>query len=180
MVEYVKCSSCKSKFHTNVLTHGPRDLKAALNMAMLKGMIRIMTADGRITREEFYCICKIYEERSGTKNSQAEVLVQMQHMENKDISSDFRRFAKVLDQQEKEQVIAAMVSVCLADGELDRSEAVLVQKVGEILGVELARTKVILKAEYNRRDRAKDAAMARLSTVAKKPQVPPAASRPSD
>ena len=162
-VNYIKCSRCQQKFTEDCLERSlenEQNLQTAMNLAMLKGMIRIMAADGKMEKDEFESICTIYQKRTGNESAVAvlHVLVQMQNMDKNGMKEDFRFLVPFLQEHDKEQVLEAMVAVSLADGELDRSEATLLQEVGSVLGVPLQRTKAILKEEYNRRDRNKEEA----------------------
>ena len=172
VVDYVKCSGCKSRLDPKVLENGPKDAQAALNTAMLRAMIRIMMADGAMEDNEVDMICKIYEERTGSKLTRMHVyqLCKIDQALGKgSIRTDLGRFAHVLNDEEKEQVVGAMVAVSLADGKLDIEEAKLVKDVGTVLGVEFSRVKSIIKAELNRREDMKHTRYAKLEKY--KPHV---------
>lgn len=150
-VDYVKCNTCRNKFAPAILKCGPKDIQTAVNTIILKVMVKAMIANGKIEKNEVKTICRIYEERSGTKITASDVYSQvviMEELHKDDIVADIAPFARVLIVDEKKNVVAAMVEVSMADGVFSHPEAVLVQNIASVLGLRSDWVQLMLQTEH--------------------------------
>lgn len=140
MVTYVKCKKCKSRFEMAVLetqaTGVIRCLQTLWQKAMLRVMIRVMMADGRVVEGEITMIRKIYSavpEKSITKSFIMAEVEKMQAETESDVTTDLEPIKELLGEAAKAKILQAMMLVSAADGEVDPEEKKLVEQVAELL-----------------------------------------------
>lgn len=98
---------------------------------VLKAMVAMATADGRLDSRETDLIRQVYEDRTGRKLAADEVARAVGANATGDALAQFAAASKTLDLETKEEMVRAAYLVLLADERIDGEER---KKLKEIAG----------------------------------------------
>lgn len=148
--EYVECDGCKGTFKETVLSHGQQEahwrFEAEFQKATRELLVLMLLADGRVDPAEVRRICDIYPRVTGAEITEDEVrgeAVRLSDVEA-DVPALMAPYQGLLNDEGREAVIKAALLVALADGEMDRSEARVLDQVAEALGMTSAHYEGVL------------------------------------
>lgn len=150
--EYVECESCKGTFEPRVLSFDPgeelRSVEAEFQKATRELLVLMLLADGRIESSEVRMICDIYPRVTGTEITEDAVQGEVFRLSDlePDVPTLMAPYRGVLNDEGREAVVKAALLVALADGEMDRSEARLLDQVAEALGMTSAHYEGVLSS----------------------------------
>lgn len=136
--EYVECRQCKGTFITRVLDGNSTTKNESLIIyenAIKHSMIKIMLADGIIDDNEKQQVFKIINKfcRTQITMSQLNEHIKVVQADRDDISIFLKKIGPQLNNDGKEALIKAAISVAAADGHIDKSEIELIEKMGSYI-----------------------------------------------
>lgn len=154
--EYIECEACRGTFRTAVLEQGDasgrdrgdvrRRFEAEFRPAVLRIMILMMMADGRIAESEKRMIIDLNERLTGRKLSFAAIDEHIAALVGAGRSAlDYAAtVAPLLNEPGKELVLKAAFSVAVADGRIHESERALLHRLGRALGMSAGHVRAVL------------------------------------
>lgn len=150
--DYVECGSCEATFEEDVLSFDPdeeqRRFEAEFQKATRELLVLMLLADGRVNDAEVDVICDIYPRVTGAPITAEEVRSEAARLTGLpgDVPSLMAPYRGVLNDAGREAVVKAALLVALADGELDRSEARVLDEVADALGMTSAHYEGVLSS----------------------------------
>lgn len=145
--EYVECSGCGTSYDPEVLSYDPmaaeRRFRAAWQDAVLRVMVRMTAADGRIDDSEVETVQAIYHRLSGEELSPGEIASSAAATlgGSSDVASDVQAVASHLNEHGREMVMRAAVFVALADGDMAEEEWKALAALAKAMGMSPAHAK---------------------------------------
>lgn len=149
--EYVECARCRGTYHKDVLTFDPSaadaEFEAEFHGAIRRVMIKMMMADGVIDDEEITTITAIYAKLADKQLTETAIRDEAVELEGDDQSlKDYVASVRGnLNDNGKELVIRAALSVAAADGEIADEERLLLLEIGEAMEMSKAHVMGVLQ-----------------------------------
>jgi len=137
--EYVECGECKSTFKEDVLKYDPKasdlEIRGLYFSAARDIMISIAMADGKIGNDEFEKIINSFEEITQIKLEKSELLDAIRNIKMREhsISQISKEIAPYLNDQGKETVLRAAITISKADNFIQDEEINLLHSLSEDL-----------------------------------------------
>lgn len=150
--DYVECGSCEATFEEDVLSFDPeaeqQRFEAEFQKATRELLVLMLLADERVDPSEVEMICEIYPRVTGEEITPEEVRKEADRLSGLpgDVPSLMAPYRGVLNDAGREAVVKAALAVALADGEMDRSEARVLDEVAEALGMTSAHYEGVLSS----------------------------------
>jgi tellurite resistance protein len=102
---------------------------------ILKAMVAVAAADGRLDAQEIGLIQQVYKDQSGRTLSADEVAKAVEANAKSEVLAEFAAAAKVLDKATKEEMIRAAYLVLLADDRIAGEERKKLKDIAAALQV---------------------------------------------
>lgn len=137
--EYVECGECKSTFKEDVLKYDPKasdlEIRGLYFSAARDIMISIAMADGKIGNDEFEKIINSFEEITQIKLEKSDLLDAIRNIKMREhsISQISKEIAPYLNDQGKETVLRAAITISKADNFIQDEEINLLHSLSEDL-----------------------------------------------
>jgi tellurite resistance protein len=137
--KYIECGQCKSTFKEGVLKHDPKasdlEIRGLYFSAARDIMISIAMADGKIGNDEFEKIVNSFREITQIKLEKAELLEAIRNIKVREhsISEISKEISPYLNNQGKETVLRAAITISKADGVIQDEEINLLHSLSEDL-----------------------------------------------
>ena len=137
--EYVECGECKSTFKENVLKYDPKardlEIRGLYLSAARDIMISIALADGKIGNTEFEQIINSFEKITQIKLEKTVLLDAIRNLKMREhsISQISEAIAPYLNDQGKEIVLRAAITISKADGAIQDEELNLLHSLSDSL-----------------------------------------------
>ena len=147
--EYVECGQCKGTFIPRVLTSGSsnnEEFMAVYEKAIRHSMVKIMLADGIIDENEKIIVRQIINKfgKNDLTEKQLDNYINTVRSDNEDVTTYLNRIANSLNEHGKEVIIKCAFSVAASDGNVDKSELELIQKMAEAMHMSSSHLKGII------------------------------------
>lgn len=148
--EYVECSGCKNTYKPEVLGYDPaaadRLFRAAWQDAVLRVMVRMVAADGRIADDEVESVRAIYFRLSGLELSPEEIAASAATTLGSagSVGTDIEEVAPRLNDRGREMVMRAAIYVSLADGDVAEEEWKALADLARAMGMTPTHAKGVL------------------------------------
>ncbi len=139
--EQIECQQCGSPYGLEVLNYDPgvgaAEFQEVLHRCVKQLMIDAMLTDGTIKEVEVQAIRRIYQQMTGKNLAAKAVKTEARQVASRrqDTARLLTQIARGLDDEGKELVVRAAVTVATADGELQDAERALLAEVGNALGM---------------------------------------------
>ena len=149
--EYVECKACKSTYKMNVLQNDPavnkEKFKAEFHKAILKVMVAMMAADGKIDESEKRQISHIYNNLTGQPLSEIDFKQEIFQVQNPTHSMHelLKSVTPSLNDHGKEMVIKAAFLVASADRNFDDEEKRLLTEIATALEMSSSHLNAIIQ-----------------------------------
>jgi len=137
--EYVECEECHSTFKEDVLKYDPKasnlKMRGLYFSAARDIMISIAMADGKIGDNEFEKIINSFEKITQIKLEKADLLEAIRNLKKREhtLSEITKAVAPYLNDQGKETVLRAAITISKADGVIQEEELNLLQALADDL-----------------------------------------------
>jgi tellurite resistance protein len=137
--EYVECGGCKCTFKEDALKFDPKtrdlEIRGLYFSAARDIMISIAMADGKIGDNEFDKITNSFEKITQIKLEKADLLeaIRSLKMREHSISQITEEIAPYLNDQGKETVLRAAITISIADGVIQDEELNLLHSLSDDL-----------------------------------------------
>jgi len=137
--EYIECGECKSTFKENVLKDDPKardlEIRGLYFSASRDIMISIALADGKIENSEINQIINSFEEVTQINLKKSDLLDAIEEIKTRNypISKIAEAIAPYLNDQGKETVLRAAISISKADGVVQGEELKLLHSLSDDL-----------------------------------------------
>lgn len=148
--EYVECSSCKGTFIPNVLNYKSNTssdkILSEYEKTMKHCMVLIMLADGQIDPNEMSTVLTIinkFGHNDLTMNELQEYVRQVER-DNEDVSTYLIRVTPYLNEHGKEIIIKCALAVASSDGNIDKSEFKVIERMSKTMEMSRSHFKGIL------------------------------------
>lgn len=141
--QFLECTVCRDTFDPRVLSEHPdadtRPFEAIYRELMLKVMVVMMEADGRIYNDEVLRICDIYEEIIGYRlpDRILEDEINAARSTERDAFDLVRSYAGRINEQGREKVLRAAYHVATADEAFTPKERDFLTSLGVAMGMSL-------------------------------------------
>jgi len=148
--EYVECGRCRGTYALEVLDYDPgaaEDLKIEFRRAVLRVMVTVMLADGRIHEQEEQAVRRIHGKLTGSELSDQQLQREIQDARQRQgsVADLLSPVADVLNDNGKEMLFRAAYLVAQADDDIPPEESKLVAEVGASLGMTGAHIKGLIR-----------------------------------
>ncbi|MDH3730351.1 MAG: TerB family tellurite resistance protein [Acidimicrobiia bacterium] len=147
--EFIECTSCQSAYDEKVLTM-PTSAQIMDNLANAtrQAVVSMITADGVVDESEKRVGFEIMQRYSDTPYTMSDLEEDIRNRKHGDLALRLGEVAGMLNEQGKENLLAACLEIAAADGSIDESELNEVRKAGLALGMSANHVKgVILHAQ---------------------------------
>lgn len=137
--EYVECKACKGTYKLEALKYDPAEnkekFKAEFHKAILKVMVAMMFADGKIEESEKKLISSVYNNLAGHPLTEIDLIQEMSKVQNSRHSMQelLKSITPSLNDHGKEMVIKAAFLTASADGKIDNEEKRLLTELAAAL-----------------------------------------------
>ena len=137
--EYVECGECKSTFKEDVLKYDPKasdlEIRGLYFSAARDIMISIAMADGKIGDNEFEKIINSFEKITQIKLGKVDLLEAIRNLKTREhtLSEITKAVAPYLNDQGKETVLRAAITISKADGVIQEEELNLLHALADDL-----------------------------------------------
>jgi uncharacterized tellurite resistance protein B-like protein len=151
--EYVECQGCNSTFDAGILSHQAEQfdgaVQALFEIAIFKVLVLMSLADGKVEAEEIKRIAAMCNELLESDISEIEIVREQkaETRRKRSVESYLKEIRPLLNDENKKNVLRAMIFVAGADGEMVNSEFELLRKAAKALHINRKRLKKIL-AEF--------------------------------
>ena len=148
--EYVECKGCQNTYKPEVLTYDPAaeaaKFRAACHEAILRVMVRMTAADGRIDPSEVEVVRGVYFRLTEQDLSAEEVASDAASTLGSagTVATDVAAVAPMLNDRGREMVLRAAVMVANADGDISEAEWKAFAELGQALGMSVTHAKGVL------------------------------------
>ena len=141
---YIECPVCKTAYTGEVLNVAPsperqKSLKLAVNDAMKRLMVGIVCADGEVDPEEVSLAVKLGQGVIGSAYNHDYFAQDVARYKGQDFMAALRTLGSQTDVASRELLVRVAVVLAVADGQLDVTEFLLIERIGEALGVPVER-----------------------------------------
>jgi tellurite resistance protein len=145
--KHIECGKCKQTFWESVLECSPEITKKGLHPSILKLMVLIMLADGRIEKEEMETIIEIYKEVTSKDITVDDINGIIESSKTEDISIEeyLKRIKPYLGNYNKELIVKCSFLVSKSDGEIMEEEKILLYEICNALSMTVQQFNSILK-----------------------------------
>ncbi|MEX1184452.1 MAG: TerB family tellurite resistance protein [Gemmatimonadota bacterium] len=149
--EYIECDDCLSTWRPEVLAFDSHEARAVIaseyQHALRRVLALLVITDGRVRDAEITTVQRIYEAVTGTRLRREEVLAEMEEvrLHPVTVASYLARVVGRLNERGKEQVLRGAAMVSGADGEVHRTEAGMIHRLGAVLKLDDARIAAVLR-----------------------------------
>ena len=139
LAEYIECSECNSTFKEDVLKYDPEADKIKIRGLYFSAardiMISIAMADGKIGDSEFERIINSFEKITQIKLEKADLLDAIRKLKIREhtLSEITEEIAPYLNDQGKETVLRAAITISKADGAIQEEELNLLHSLSDDL-----------------------------------------------
>jgi uncharacterized tellurite resistance protein B-like protein len=147
--EYVECGQCKGTFIPRVLTSNNssnEEFMAIYEKAIRHSMVKIMLADGVIDDNEKIIVRQIINKfgKNDLTEKQLDDYIVTVKNDNEDVTTYLKKIGSSLNEHGKEVIIKCAFSVAASDGNVDKSELELIQKMAVSMQMSLSHLKGII------------------------------------
>lgn len=144
--KHIECRKCKQTFWESVLECSPEITKRELHPSILKLMVLIMLADGRIEKEEMETIVKVYKEVTDKEITNEDINEIIKSSESEEISVEdyLKRIKPYLNEHSKELIVKCSFLVSKSDGEIMEEEKILLYEICHALSLTVQHCNSIL------------------------------------
>ncbi|MBU2997523.1 TerB family tellurite resistance protein [Cellulophaga baltica] len=147
--EYVECGNCKGTYILRVLNNNANSnneqFMATYEKAIRHSMVLIMLADGVIDNNEKKQVLKIINKfgKNDLTMSHLENYIEQVKKEKEDVTTYLKKVGPSLNDHGKEVIIKCAISVAAADGNIDESELLMINKMAKAMQMSSAHVKGI-------------------------------------
>ena len=136
--DHILCSSCKNTFWVSVLECSPEITKQNFNPSVLRLMVLMMLADGKIENEEYDSIKHIYLEVTDERVKDKDIQSYIENVEKENVSVDeyLKRITPYLNDYKKTLIIKAAYLISVADGIIHEKEERLLKEIKQALNLD--------------------------------------------
>ncbi len=129
--DHIECRKCKQTFWQSVLECSPEITKKGLHPSILKLMIKIMVADGKILKSEMITIKDVYKGLTGEDITENDIKIIIKSSKDEDISIDeyLKRIKPYLSNYNKILILKSSFLVSVSDGEIREEEKILMYEI---------------------------------------------------
>lgn len=139
--EYVECQRCGCTFKEEVLQLNPasevNQIKAEFETTMIRVMVQMMVADGKVEEEEIETMQQIYLSLTDKELSSHEIEkeISASHTSKEDVLLTLVDAEPFLNSQGKEMVFKAALIIAASDGNIDEAEKEFMLEIATALGI---------------------------------------------
>ena len=149
--EYVECKACKGTYKLEALQYDPaankEKFKAEFHKAILKVMVAMMVADGKIDESEKRLISSVYNNLAGHPLNEIDLIQEMALVQNSNLSTQelLKSMTPSLNDYGKEMVSKAVFLTASADGKIDNAENQLLMELAAALEMSTSHLKGVIQ-----------------------------------
>jgi tellurite resistance protein len=149
--EYVECPTCQGTYSPEILTYDPaesnKQLEALFFVAVKHVMIGMLLADGEIDDSEVMVLQEQYAQITGSQITEDDLReeIAVVRAEGRSPVELVQRLAPQLNDNGKEIVLRAAYAIANADGTVGADEQILLEQIGNGLGLTRAHLSGILQ-----------------------------------